>query len=191
VAADQDQTSGEPQVPGTDDATLEQLIKSRIRDVPDYPRPGILFKDITPLLADPAALRMVVDALGTGFGPIDKVTGIEARGFILAAPVACQLDAGFVPVRKQGKLPAATYAESYELEYGTATIEVHTDAFSPGERVLIVDDVLATGGTARAAAALVRRAGAEVAGISVLLELTALNGRAKLAGLELRALFAT
>lgn len=191
MAADQGQTSGEPQVPGTDDATLGQLIKSRIRDVPDYPRPGILFKDITPLLADPAALRMVVDALGTGFGPIDKVTGIEARGFILAAPVACQLDAGFVPVRKQGKLPAATYAESYELEYGTATIEVHTDAFTPGERVLIVDDVLATGGTARAAAALVRRAGAEVAGLSVLLELTALHGRAKLADLELRALFAT
>ena len=106
-----------------------------------------------------------MDALGTGFGPIDKVTGIEARGFILAAPVACQLGAGFVPVRKQGKLPAATYAESYELEYGTATIEVHKDAFSPGERVLVVDDVLATGGTAQAAAALVRRAGADVAGV--------------------------
>ena len=190
MAADQDQPSGEPQVPGTDDGLLAQLIKSGIRDVPDYPRPGILFKDITPLLGDAALLRLVVDALGTGFGPIDKVTGIEARGFILAAPVACQLGAGFVPVRKQGKLPAATYAESYDLEYGTATIEVHTDAFSPGERVLVVDDVLATGGTARAAAALVRRAGADVAGVSVLLELTALSGRDKLAGLELRALFA-
>ena len=190
MAADQDQPDGEPEVPGTDEGLLAQLIKSGLRDVPDYPRPGILFKDITPLLGDAALLRLVVDALGSGFGPIDKVTGIEGRGFILAAPVACQLGAGFVPVRKQGKLPAATYAESYELEYGTATIEVHTDAFSPGERVLVVDDVLATGGTARAAAALVRRAGADVAGVSVLLELTALSGRDKLAGLELRALFA-
>jgi adenine phosphoribosyltransferase len=190
VAADQGRSNGEPQVPGTDDEALVQLIKNGIRDVPDYPRAGILFKDITPLLGDATTLRLVVDALGTGFGPIDKVTGIEARGFILAAPVACQLGAGFVPVRKHGKLPAATYAESYELEYGTATIEVHTDAFTPRERVLIVDDVLATGGTARAAAALVRRAGAEVAGISVLLELTALNGRPKLAGLDVRALFA-
>jgi adenine phosphoribosyltransferase len=190
VAADQDQPGGEPEVRGADDGLLAQLIKSGIRDVPDYPRPGILFKDITPLLGDAASLRLVVDALGTGFGPIDKVTGIEARGFILAAPVACQLGAGFVPVRKQGKLPAATYAESYDLEYGTATIEVHTDAFSPGERVLVVDDVLATGGTAQAAAALVRRTGADVAGVSVLLELTALSGRDKLAGLELRTLFA-
>jgi adenine phosphoribosyltransferase len=190
VAADQGRPGGEPPVRGTDGEALAQLIKGCIRDVPDYPRQGILFKDITPLLGDAAVLRLVVDALGTGFGPIDKVTGIEARGFILAAPVACQLGAGFVPVRKQGKLPAATFAESYELEYGTATIEVHTDAFAPGERVLIVDDVLATGGTARAAAALVRRAGAEVAGVSVLLELSALNGRAKLAGLDLRALFA-
>ena len=190
MAAEQDQTTGEPHVAGAGDTALRQLIKSRIRDVPDYPRPGILFKDITPLLADPATLRMVVDALGTGFGPVDKVTGIEARGFILAAPVACRLGAGFVPVRKQGKLPAATHTESYELEYGSATIEVHTDAFTPGERVLIVDDVLATGGTARAAAALVRRAGAEVAGVSVLLELAALNGRANVADLEFRALLA-
>jgi adenine phosphoribosyltransferase len=188
VAADQGQTTGEPQIPGTRGAALEELIKSWIRDVPDYPLPGVLFKDITPLLGDPAMLRKVVAALGTGFGRVDKVTGIEARGFILAAPVACLLGAGFVPVRKQGKLPAPTYAESYELEYGTATIEVHKDAFTPGERVLIVDDVLATGGTAQAAAVLVRRAGAELVGVSVLLELVALNGRAKLAGLELRAL---
>jgi adenine phosphoribosyltransferase len=190
VAAGQDQATGDSQAAGHGDPALGRLIKSRIRDVPDYPRPGILFKDITPLLADPATMRTVVDALGTGFGPVDKVTGIEARGFILAAPVACRLGAGFVPVRKQGKLPAATHTQSYELEYGTATIEVHTDAFAPGDRVLIVDDVLATGGTARAAAALVRRAGAEVAGVSVLLELAALDGRAKLAGLEFRALFA-
>jgi adenine phosphoribosyltransferase len=168
--------------------SIDRLIRDKIRDVPDYPQPGILFKDITPLLADPAAFEVVVDALGAGFGPVDKVTGIEARGFILAAPVACRLGAGFVPIRKQGKLPAATYTQSYELEYGTATIEVHQDAFAPGERVLIVDDVLATGGTALAAAKLVRRAGAEVAGISVLLELADLNGRARLAGLVARAL---
>jgi adenine phosphoribosyltransferase len=170
-------------------ASLDRLIKDRIRDVPDYPQPGILFKDITPLLADPAAFAMVVDALGTGFGRIDKVTGIEARGFILAAPVACRLRTGFVPVRKQGKLPSATYAQSYQLEYGTATIEVHTDAFAPGERVLIVDDVLATGGTAQAAVELVRRAGAQVAGVSVLLELAALNGSAKLGDVQFRALW--
>jgi adenine phosphoribosyltransferase len=169
-------------------AALDSLISSRIREVPDYPRPGILFKDITPLLADPAALELVVDALATGFGQVDKVTGIEARGFILAAPVACLLHAGFVPVRKQGKLPAATYSQSYELEYGTATIEVHTDGFAPGERVLIVDDVLATGGTARATTELVRRAGAQVAGISVLLELAALNGRGKLSDWQVRSL---
>jgi adenine phosphoribosyltransferase len=165
-----------------------RLVRDGIRDVPDYPQPGIVFKDITPLLASPGALEAVADALGAGFGRIDKVTGIEARGFILAAPVACRLRAGFVPIRKQGKRPSATNAQSYDLEYGTATIEVHTDAFAPGERVLIVDDVLATGGTARAAAELVRRAGAEVAGISVLLELEFLNGRAKLADLEIRSL---
>ena len=168
--------------------SLDGLITSRIRDVPDYPRPGILFKDITPLLADPAAFGAVVDALGGGFGRIDKVTGIEARGFILAAPVAYRLQVGFVPVRKQGKLPHATYAQSYALEYGTATVEGHRDAFARGERVLIVDDVLATGGTAEAAVELVRRSGAEVAGIAVLLELAALNGRARLAGLEFRSL---
>jgi adenine phosphoribosyltransferase len=193
VATDAEQTSGEAGLRIRDgavpaDAALIGRITGGVRDIPDYPRPGILFKDITPLLADPGALELVVDALGTGFGRIDKVTGIEARGFILAAPLACRLGAGFVPVRKQGKLPAATYAQDYELEYGTATIEVHKDAFAPGERVLIVDDVLATGGTAEAAAELVRRAGAQVAGISVLLELVNLNGRAKLAGIEVRSL---
>lgn len=167
---------------------LDRLLADGIRDIPDYPKPGILFKDITPLLATPGALEKVVAAMADGFGPVDKVTGIEARGFILAAPVACRLGAGFVPVRKQGKLPAATYGQSYELEYGTATIEVHTDAFAPGERVLIVDDVLATGGTAEAAAELVRKAGAEVAGLSVLLELEALNGRSRLAGVTVRSL---
>jgi adenine phosphoribosyltransferase len=119
---------------------------------------------------------------------VDKVAGIEARGFILAASVACHLGSGFVPVRKQGKLPAPTYAQTYDLEYGTATIEVHQDAFVPGERVLIVDDVLATGGTAEAAADLVRRAGGEVAGIAVILELAFLDGRAKLSGMSVRSL---
>ncbi len=169
---------------------LAELVISRIRDIPDYPQPGIVFKDITPLLADGAAFAAVVAALAQVDGRVDKVVGIEARGFILAAPVAYRLQAGLVPVRKQGKLPGATYAESYELEYGTATIEVHTDAFKPGERVLIVDDVLATGGTAAATASLVRRCGAEVAAITVLLELGFLNGRAKLAGLDVRSLLA-
>jgi adenine phosphoribosyltransferase len=168
---------------------LADLIRARIRDVPDYPQPGIVFKDITPLLADGKALGAVVTALGAGHGPVDKVAGIEARGFILAASVACQLGTGFVPVRKQGRLPRPTYAQTYELEYGSATVEVHQDAFSPGERVLIVDDVLATGGTAEATASLIRRGGAEVAGIAVILELTFLGGRARLDG-ALRSLLA-
>jgi adenine phosphoribosyltransferase len=164
------------------------LIGRLVRDVPDYPQPGILFKDITPLLADADAFGEVVGALAAGYGPVGKVAGIEARGFILAAPVALALHAGFVPVRKAGKLPAARYAQSYDLEYGTATLEVHQDAFSPGERVLIVDDVLATGGTAQATAELVRRCGAEVAGIAVLLELGFLPGRSRLGGLDVRSL---
>ncbi len=170
------------------DTVIADLISAKIRDVADYPEPGIVFKDITPLLADGAALAAVVAALAAGHGQVDKVAGIEARGFILAASVACQLGSGFVPVRKQGKLPAPTYAQSYQLEYGTATIEVHQDAFVPGERVLIVDDVLATGGTAEAAADLVRRAGGEVAGIAVILELAFLEGRAKLSGVAVRSL---
>ena len=169
-------------------AGVAGLIGRLVRDVPDYPEPGILFKDITPLLADADAFDEVVGALAAGYGPVGKVAGIEARGFILAAPVAVALHAGFVPVRKQGKLPAARYAQSYDLEYGTATLEVHQDAFSPGERVLIVDDVLATGGTAQATAELVRRGGAEVAGIAVLLELGFLTGRSRLEGLDVRSL---
>jgi adenine phosphoribosyltransferase len=178
-------------VPGeetTASSGLADLIRARIRDVADYPQPGIVFKDITPLLADGAALSAVVAALAAGHGPVDKVAGIEARGFILAASVACQLGSGFVPVRKQGRLPCPTYAQSYQLEYGTATIEVHQDAFSPGERVLVVDDVLATGGTAEATTDLVRRAGAEVAGVAVILELAFLGGRARLSGGNLRSL---
>lgn len=169
-------------------ADIADLLATRIRDVPDYPQPGVLFKDITPLLADGPAFAAVVAALAVGSDDVTKVAGIEARGFILAAPVAFVLGAGFVPVRKQGKLPAQTYAESYELEYGSATLEMHTDAFVPGDRVLIVDDVLATGGTAAATAQLIRRAGASVAGVTVLLELGFLDGRGKLADLPVRSL---
>jgi adenine phosphoribosyltransferase len=169
-------------------AGVARLIAAHIRDIPDYPQPGVMFKDITPLLAEPKAFTAVVDALAATFGPVDKVAGIEARGFILAAPVAYRNGAGFVPVRKQGKLPSATFAQEYKLEYGTATLEVHQDAFEPGDRVLIVDDVLATGGTARATATLVERSGAEVAGIVVLMELSFLNGRSALSGFDVRAL---
>lgn len=172
----------------TGDGRLAELITDRIRDIPDYPQPGVTFKDITPLLADGKAFSDVVDALAAVYGTVDKVVGIEARGFILAAPVATHLGAGFVPVRKKGKLPGPTFSEDYELEYGTATIEVHRDAFEPADRVLIIDDVLATGGTARATANLVRRTGATVAGIAVLIELTFLHGRAKLPDLPLTAL---
>jgi adenine phosphoribosyltransferase len=170
------------------DGDLTRLITTLIRDIPDYPQPGVVFKDITPLLADGKAFGAVVEALAALYGPVDKVAGIEARGFILAAPVAWRLGAGFVPIRKKGKLPGATFAQDYELEYGTATIEVLTDAFQPTDRVLIIDDVLATGGTARATVDLVHRAGAQVAGIAVLLELSFLHGRAKLADLPVSAL---
>jgi adenine phosphoribosyltransferase len=172
----------------TETASLAELITSHIRDIPDYPRPGVIFKDITPLLADGKAFSEVVDALAAAYGTVDKVVGIEARGFILAAPVATRLGAGFVPVRKKGKLPGPTFAADYELEYGTATIEVHQDAFEPADRVLIVDDVLATGGTAAATANLVQRTGAEVAGIAVMIELSFLHGRTKLPDLPLTAL---
>jgi adenine phosphoribosyltransferase len=165
-------------------ATLRKLI----RDVPDYPQPGVVFKDITPLLADPAGFAATIEALAADHDAIDKVAGIEARGFILAAPVACRLGVGFVPVRKKGKLPGPTYSETYELEYGTATVEVHVDAFRPGERVLMIDDVLATGGTAAATAQLIRRSGAEVVSLDVLIELGFLGGRARLTDLDIRPL---
>ena len=167
---------------------LVKLITTLVRDVPDYPQPGVVFKDITPLLADARSFAAVVDALAAGHGPVDKVAGIEARGFIFASPVALRLGAGFVPIRKKGKLPGDTFAQDYQLEYGTATVEVLTDALEPGDRVLVIDDVLATGGTVRATADLVERAGAQVAGIAVLLELLFLNGRARLADLPVRAM---
>jgi adenine phosphoribosyltransferase len=164
-----------------------QAIFDLVRDVPDFPRPGILFKDITPLLADHVAFAGVVDGIVNhyGRGTVDKVVGIEARGFILAAPVAYHFGAGFVPVRKAGKLPAATLEVDYDLEYGSAALQVHTDAFQPGDRVVIVDDVLATGGTAAATIELVQQAGATVVGLSVLIELAALGGRVRVEGCPL------
>jgi adenine phosphoribosyltransferase len=175
----------EPAAGSTD---IAELISARIRDVADYPQPGVVFKDITPLLADGAAFAAVVSALASGHDGVDKVAGIEARGFILAAPVAIALGAGLVPVRKQGKLPGPIYAQSYDLEYGSATVEVHQDAFAPGERVLIVDDVLATGGTGSATVELVRKAGAEVVAIAVIMELSFLNGRSRLPDAAIRSL---
>jgi adenine phosphoribosyltransferase len=165
---------------------LEQL-KALVRDVPDFPQEGIVFKDITPLLADELAFSTVIDltVVHFGRGNVDKVVGIEARGFILASPVAYHFGAGFVPVRKVDKLPWETEAAEYELEYGTATLEIHRDGVAPGERVLIVDDVLATGGTAQATAELVERIGGKVVGIACLIELGFLNGRDRLEGYEL------
>jgi adenine phosphoribosyltransferase len=165
--------------------TLER-IKGLIRDIPDFPQKGVMFKDITPLLADDDAFSSVIDLIVVryGRGNIDKVVGIEARGFILASPVAYHFGAGFVPVRKEGKLPWDTEREEYALEYGTAVLEIHQDAIHEGERVLIVDDVLATGGTAKATAKLVERLGGKVIGIACLIELTFLKGRDNLAGYD-------
>jgi adenine phosphoribosyltransferase len=162
-------------------------IRALIRDVQDFPQEGVLFKDITPLLADPIAFSTVIDLLVVHFGrgSVDKVVGIEARGFIIASPVAYHFGAGFVPVRKKDKLPWQTEAAEYALEYGTATLEIHTDGVSPGERVLIVDDVLATGGTAQATAGLVERVGGKVVGLAFLIELGFLNGRERLKGYDL------
>jgi adenine phosphoribosyltransferase len=161
-------------------------IRALVRDVPDFPQKGIVFKDITPLLGDEAGFSMAIDLIVAHFGRgnVDKVVGIEARGFIVASPVAYHFGAGFVPVRKAGKLPWDSEAEEYELEYGTETLEIHKDAFVPGERVLIVDDVLATGGTARATARLVERLGGVVVGIACLIELSFLNGRDQLRGYD-------
>ncbi|SFX49619.1 adenine phosphoribosyltransferase [Streptomyces atratus] len=162
--------------------STRELLLSRIRDIPDYPKPGVLFKDITPLLADPAAFAALTDTLAelcVRHGAT-KVVGLEARGFILAAPVAVRAGLGFVPVRKAGKLPGATLSQAYELEYGTAEIEIHAGDLSADDRIMVIDDVLATGGTAEASLELIRRAGAEVAGVAVLMELGFLDGRARL-----------
>ncbi|WP_431787839.1 adenine phosphoribosyltransferase [Streptomyces sp. G9] len=174
--------------------SLRELLLSRIRDVADYPKPGVVFKDITPLLADPVAFTALTDALAelcVRHGAT-KIVGLEARGFILAAPVAVRAGIGFVPVRKAGKLPGATLSQTYELEYGSAEIEIHAEDLDAGDRVMVIDDVLATGGTAEASLDLIRRAGAQVAGVAVLMELGFLAGRARLkpglAGTPLEAL---
>lgn len=175
------------------DAAADALARLVV-DVPDFPEPGIVFKDITPLLADPAGLGAVVTALaavgrdGDGEVVVDKVLGMEARGFLFATPVALELGVGFVPVRKAGKLPRETHAVSYSLEYADATLEIHRDAIAPGERVLLVDDVLATGGTIAATRDLVEACGGVVAGVAVLMELSFLPGRAAVGDLAVTAL---
>ncbi len=165
-------------------------LRAKIREVPDFPKPGILFYDITTLLREPEAFREVIDRMASQVGEasVDVVVGMESRGFIFSAPLAYKLDAGFVPVRKLGKLPAETIEVEYELEYGTATLEIHRDAITPGQRVLIVDDLLATGGTVMGTIELVRRLGGEIAGLSFMVELTALNGRRKLDEFEIHTL---
>jgi adenine phosphoribosyltransferase len=159
-------------------------LRDRIRDIPDFPKPGVSFKDITPLLGDVEAFRATVDGVASPFADreIDKVLGVEARGFIIAAPVAYRFGAGFVPVRKAGKLPWQIEREEYELEYGTDLLEIHRDAVAPGERALIVDDVLATGGTAAATVRLVEKLGGIVVGLGFVVELSFLDGRRKLEG---------
>jgi adenine phosphoribosyltransferase len=166
------------------------LAESLIRDVPDFPKPGILFKDITPVLASPAAVREVIERFKTFAQDCkpDVIIGIESRGFVLGMPLALALDLPFVPVRKVGKLPHTCIQEEYALEYGTNAVEVHADAVQPGQKVLIVDDLLATGGTAAAAARLVERLGGTVCGFCFMIELGFLNGREPLAGREVQAL---
>jgi adenine phosphoribosyltransferase len=163
-------------------------LRALVRDVPDFPQAGIVFRDITPLLGNGAALRIAVDTLARAYQGIDSVVGIESRGFILGAPVAYALGIGMVLVRKLGRLPRVTERADYALEYGTNTVEIHADALQPGERVLIVDDVLATGGTAAATAELVERLGGTVAGIAVLIELPELGGRERLSSYPVTSL---
>src|SRR5213592_461610 len=165
-------------------------IERSIRNIPDFPKAGIQFKDITPLLADARLFSGCIDLLTDGFKPgmVDAVVGIDARGFIFAAAAAVKLEAGFVPVRKKGKLPYQTHEEEYDLEYGTAAVAVHVDALKPGSRVLLIDDLLATGGTAAAAAALVQKLGARILEISFLIELSFLHGRDKLKGYPVKSL---
>jgi adenine phosphoribosyltransferase len=175
-------------------AAAREALERLVLDVPDFPEPGVVFKDITPLLADHTAFGTVVEGLAaagrdaSGAPAVDKVVGMEARGFILAAPVALALGTGFVPVRKAGKLPGATHEVSYQLEYGAATLEIHRDGVAPGERVLLVDDVLATGGTVQATRGLVESCGGTVAAVAVLIELGFLGGRDVLGDLPLLSL---
>jgi adenine phosphoribosyltransferase len=166
---------------------MSEALKSHIRHVPDFPKPGILFYDVTTLLRDKAGFRQAIESMAAPFtsSAVDLVVGIESRGFILGSAVADRIGAGFVPVRKLGKLPAETIRASYALEYGTDSLEMHRDAVAPGQRVLIVDDLLATGGTANAAVQLVRQLGGDVVGVSLLIELVGLNGRSRLEGEQL------
>ena len=176
-------------VPST--APIADVIASRIRDIQDFPIHGVTFKDFSPLLSDGAALRAVVQDIASRYsGAVDVIVGVEARGFILGAAVAYELGIGFVPVRKAGKLPGQTHSAEYDLEYGSAVVELHTDAFAHGARVLVMDDVLATGGTAQATCELVERTGATVVAVEVVLELGFLNGRSKLAGRTVHAMLA-
>lgn len=168
--------------------TTDAQLRGFIRDVPNFPQPGIIFRDITPLLRDADAFAAAVEAMAAPYHDIDAVVAIESRGFILGAPVAYRLLAGLVPIRKVGRLPHTTFREEYELEYGSNVVEMHQDAIAAGERILIVDDVLATGGTLRAAANLVERVGATVVGMSLLIELPFLHGRGRLAGYDVRSL---
>ena len=175
------------------DPTVENALDELVREIPDWPQAGVTFRDITPVLADAAGLRTVVEALTdlgrtVAGGRIDRVVGIEARGFILAVPVALELGVGFVPVRKTGKLPAKTYTVSYDLEYGTETLEMHADALAPGDRTLVIDDVLATGGTVAATNELIAMCGADHVGTVVMLELAALAGRDRAGDTPLDAL---
>lgn len=167
-----------------------EWLKDHIRDIPDFPKPGIVFKDITPLLANEKAFAYTIDAIAHHFdrSDIDKVLGIEARGFMFAAPLAYRFTAGLIPVRKKGKLPWNVESQEYELEYGTDLLEVHRDAIEPGDRILIVDDVLATGGTAEATARLTERCGGKVAGITMVMELEFLKGRKRLEDYDLYSL---
>ncbi len=173
-------------------AITPAAIAAAIRNVPDFPKPGIQFKDITPVLSDARLFAGAIDLLTENFQPgsVDAVVGIDARGFIFAAAAAIKLNAGFVPVRKKGKLPYHTHEQDYALEYGSATVAMHIDALKPGARVLLVDDLLATGGTAAAAAALVKKLGGHIVEIGFLIELKFLNGREKLPGYPIRSIVA-
>ncbi len=174
----------------TNESAATERIASAIRNIPDFPQPGIQFKDITPVLADPGLFSSSIDLLTSHFEPgaVDAVVGIDARGFIFAAAAAYRLGCGFVPVRKKGKLPFQTFEQSYDLEYGSNTVAIHTDAVKPGSRVLLVDDLLATGGTASAAIQLLQRLGAQLLEVSFLIELSFLNGREKLKDVPVRSL---